>query len=73
MKKRSYRYKIKKVIPELHLPGGYVLPETYSEVDLNHPPIFLINPEIKPIGVLWLEIWDNQTGKLIYKWPKEGQ
>lgn len=69
--RRKYKYKIRKLIPRIELQGGYFLPETLSEVDLNHLPLFLSNPDIKPIGVLWLEILDNETGELLYRWPKQ--
>lgn len=66
----KYRYTLKKRTPALKLWGGFSLPEIESEVKMNHPPLYLINQEIEPIGVLWLEIIDNQTGEVIYRWPK---
>lgn len=66
----KYKYKLKKKTPALDLPGSYRLPEIYTEINLNHC-IFIMNPEIEPVGVMWLEVWDNETGELIYRWPRE--
>jgi hypothetical protein len=65
------RYKIKRCLPETKITGDFSLPERIVEVDVSNQPIYLLVPDITPPGVLWLEVWDNWTGELLYRWPKE--